>query len=103
MLGVQANRHDHDLRQFARRLEAIVELFEDGIPIAGTHCCHKEHLANMRAATPDATPSFELATFKGVGATPTIASVEALPNRSTTSAQPIPPKESITTFVSLSC
>src|SRR5262245_18392844 len=61
------HRHDHDLRKFASVPEAIVEPLEHGIPIAGAHCCHEEHLANMRAAAPDATPSFELATFKGEG------------------------------------
>src|SRR5262245_64043167 len=64
------HRHDRDLRQFAGVPEATVEPLEHGIPIAGAHCCHEEDVANMRAAAPDATPSFELATFKGVGRYP---------------------------------
>src|SRR5262245_40053535 len=61
------HRHDRDLRQFAGVLEATVEPLEHGIPITGAHRLHEEDVADVRAATPDATPSFELATFKGVG------------------------------------
>jgi hypothetical protein len=32
----------------------IVECLEHGIPIAGAHRCHVEHLANMRTTAPDA-------------------------------------------------
>ena len=39
---------------------------EHGIPIAGAHRRHEEHLTNMRTAAPDAAPSFELATFNTV-------------------------------------
>src|SRR5262245_58610363 len=38
--------HDHDLRQFAGSLEAVMEALEHGIPITGAHRRHEEHVAN---------------------------------------------------------
>src|SRR5262245_31222734 len=59
------HRHDRDLRQFAGVLEATVEPLEHGIPITGAHCCHEEDVADVRAATPDATTSYEIAPITG--------------------------------------
>ena len=59
--------HDRDLWQFAGGLETIVECLERGIPIAGAHRCHVEHLADVRATAPDAAPSPERAALEGVG------------------------------------
>jgi hypothetical protein len=64
------DRHDRDLGQFAGSLETIVEYLEGGIPIAGAHRRHVEHLANMRTTAPDAAPSLERAALEGVGSTP---------------------------------
>ena len=61
------DRDDHNFRQLAGRLKAIVERLEHGIPITRAHRRHVEHVTNRCATAPDATPSFELATLEGVG------------------------------------
>src|SRR6195256_6719256 len=60
------HRHDRDLWQFAGSLETIVERLERGIPIAGAHRRHVEHLADVSTTTPDAPPALERAALEGV-------------------------------------
>src|SRR5882757_6307897 len=61
------DRHDRDLRQFARGLQTIVEGFERRIPITRAHRRHVEHLANVGTTAPDAAPSLELTALEGIG------------------------------------
>src|SRR5215208_6787766 len=45
--------HQDDLRHFTGGGETIVERLEHGIPIAGAHRRHVEHLADVHATAPD--------------------------------------------------
>src|SRR5262245_29295901 len=58
--------HDHDLRLLSGSREPIVKSLEPWIPIARAQGRHVEHIANRRAATPNATHSFELAAVEVV-------------------------------------
>jgi hypothetical protein len=61
------HRHDRDLRQLTGGLETIVERLKHGIPVAGAHRCHVEHLAHVRTTAPDAAPALERAALEGIG------------------------------------
>src|ERR671922_1905062 len=58
---------DHDLRRLAGGSETIVEGLEHGIPIAGAHCRHVEHVTNGRTTAPDTARALEPAALEGIG------------------------------------